>query len=103
MDYVIKIPAMTNDKQKGRMSCWKHHRWSTWSSWIYQAKRLTGNITAARDPGETPALTTEYEYSESSWDEHHGKRLCSVSELNDAAKRQRPDDGEDEDAAQAPR
>ena len=33
IDYVIKNPVMTSDKRKGRMSCWKHHRWSTWSSW----------------------------------------------------------------------
>ena len=51
-----------------------------------QAKRPIGNITAARGPGETPALTTEYSYSESSWDEYHGKWICSVSELNAPAK-----------------
>ena len=61
-----------------------------------QSKRPIGNINAASNRAEPQAVTTEFEYSEPWWDDYHGKWMCSVSELNTAAKRQRPDDGVDE-------
>ena len=47
-------------------------------------------------------MTTEYEYSEPWWDDFHSKWMCSISELNAAAKRQRTDDGEDEADTEEP-
>ena len=95
MDYVIKNPAMSSDKEES-YELLEAALMEYLGLLDSQSKRPSGNINAASNRAEPQAVTTEFEYSEPWWDDYHGKWMCSVSELNDAAKRQRPDDGEDE-------
>ena len=92
---VIKNPAMTSDKE-GACELLEAALMEYLGLLDSQSKRPSGNINAASYRAEPQAVTTEYEYSEPWWDDYHVKWMCSVSELNAAAKRQRPDDGEDE-------
>merc|ERR1712086_428506 len=58
-----------------------------------QGKRPIGNVNAANNE---PPMSTEYEYSEPWYDEYHGKWVCSMSEINAAAKRGRDEDDEED-------
>ena len=88
MDYVIKNSAMTSDKE-GSYELLEAALMEYLGLLDSQSKRPSGNINAASNRAQPHAVTTEYEYSDGKW-------MCSVSELNAAAKRQRPDNGEDE-------
>ena len=66
MDYVIKKPAMTSDKEVS-------HELLEAALMEYlglldsQSKRPIGNINAASNRAELQAVTTEYGYSEPWW------------------------------------
>ena len=98
MDYMLKNPAMTSNED-GSYDMLEVGLLEYLGLLDQQAKRPAGTVNSMTDNRtqvEPSELNTDYEYTEPWWDEYYGKWMCTISELNVAAKRQRSEDGEDD-------
>jgi len=98
-EYIIKNPAMTSDDE-GSYDVLEAGLMEYLGLLEAQGKRPIGNVNAASY--EPPPMSMEYEYSEPWYDEHHGKWVCSMSEINAAAKRRRDEDDEEDPETKEP-
>jgi len=98
-EYIIKNPAMTSDDE-GSYDVLEAGLMEYLGLLEAQGKRPIGNVNAASY--EPPPMSMEYEYSEPWYDEHHGKWVCSMSEINAAAKRRRDEDDEEDSETKEP-
>jgi len=98
-EYIIKNPAMTSDDE-GSYDVLEAGLMEYLGLLEAQGKRPIGNVNAANY--EPPPMSTEYEYSEPWYDEHHGKWVCSMNEINAAAKRRRDEDDDDDPETKEP-
>ena len=97
-EYIIKNPAMTSDDE-GSYDVLEAGLMEYLGLLEAQGKRPIGNVNAA---SYEPPMSTEYEYSEPWYDEHHGKWVCSMNEINAAAKRRRDEDDDDDPETKEP-
>ena len=98
-EYIIKNPAMTSDDE-GSYDVLEAGLMEYLGLLEAQGKRPIGNVNAASY--EPPPMSMEYEYSEPWYDEHHGKWVCSMSEINAAAKRRRDEDDDEDSETKEP-
>ena len=98
-EYIIKNPAMTSDDE-GSYDALEAGLMEYLGLLEAQGKMPIGKVNAAND--EPPPLSTECEYSEPWYDEYHGKWVCSMSEINAAAKRRRDEDDEEDSETKEP-
>ena len=94
MDYMLKNPAMTSSADDS-YDLLEAGLTEYLGLLDQQEKRPKGNVNSMQ---EKPESKPEFEYTEPWWDEYYGKWMCSINDLNAAAKRQRTEDDDDAEA-----
>merc|ERR1712086_1190531 len=92
-EYIIKNPVMTSDDE-GSYDALEAGLMEYLGLLEARGKGPLENVNVAN---QLEPMNMEYEYSEPWYDEYHGKWVCSMSEINAAAKRGRDED-DDEDS-----